>query len=194
MHRWGNSYNLREKAHSWLNCPGRQVVLGSYPSCGPGVITLCLKSFICNFLNTSGVLQDRLLEESLTEPPYVYYHNLTQAPDKYRSKYDKTEKSCGPFLLQANEDSIWKKFFYTWNCSFCAFHCIAPAWLQTINTYFVPCSTHWLKNCWMLSRTIRLASIIITPKRTSVLNYSSLHKHSTRYRAISKSDILRIIE
>ncbi len=43
-----------------------------------------------------------LLEKSLTQTPYVYYHKLTQAVDKYRSYYDGTARSCGPLLLQDN--------------------------------------------------------------------------------------------
>ncbi len=54
-----------------------------------------LKSFLCVFWNSSGILYDRLLEKSVTESPNVCNHKLIQIAGKYRSHYDKTAKSAG---------------------------------------------------------------------------------------------------
>ncbi len=58
-----------------------------------------MKSLRCILWNCSGVLCDRLLENSLAETPVVYYHKLAQAADKHRFHYETTAKRCETLLL-----------------------------------------------------------------------------------------------
>ncbi len=49
-----------------------------------------LKTFLCIFWNSSGVLHDRVSEMSLLATPYAKYHKLTKVARSYCSNYDKT--------------------------------------------------------------------------------------------------------
>ncbi len=61
-----------------------------------------LKTLLCIFWNSSGVLHDRVSEMSLMAPPYAKYHKLTKAARNYCSHYDKTSENCGPLRLEDN--------------------------------------------------------------------------------------------
>ncbi len=61
-----------------------------------------LKSFLCIFRNSFGVLHDRPLEKGLTATSDAYYNKFTYVSDKYRSHYDKTVTNCGPLLMHDN--------------------------------------------------------------------------------------------
>ncbi len=61
-----------------------------------------LKTLLCIFWNSSGVLQDRVSEMSLMPTPYAKYHKLTKVAKNYCSHYDKISANCGPLRLEEN--------------------------------------------------------------------------------------------
>ncbi len=61
-----------------------------------------LKTLLCIFWNSSGVLHDRVSEMSLMATPYAKYHKLTNVARNYCSHYDKTSENCGPLRLEEN--------------------------------------------------------------------------------------------
>ncbi len=61
-----------------------------------------LKTLLCIFSNSPGVLRDRVSEMSLMATPYVKHHKLTKVARNYCSHYDKTSENCGPVRLEEN--------------------------------------------------------------------------------------------
>ncbi len=61
----------------------------------PRVSRYGLKTLLCIFWNSPGVLHDRVSETSLMETPYAKYHELTKVDSNYCSRYDKTSENCG---------------------------------------------------------------------------------------------------
>ncbi len=53
-----------------------------------------LKTLLCIFWNSSGVLHDRVSEMSLMATPYAKYHKLIKVARNYCSHYDKTSENC----------------------------------------------------------------------------------------------------
>ncbi len=68
----------------------------------PKVSRYGLKTLLCIFWNSSGVLHDRVSEMSLMATPYAKYHKLTKVAWNYCSYYDKTSENCGPLRLEEN--------------------------------------------------------------------------------------------
>ncbi len=66
----------------------------------PRVSRYGLKTLLCIFWNSSGVLHDRVSDMSLMATPYVKYHKLTKVTNKYCSHYDNTSENCGPLRLE----------------------------------------------------------------------------------------------
>ncbi len=56
----------------------------------PRVSRYALKTLLCIFWNSSGVIHDRVSEMSLMATPYAKYHKLTKVAGNYCSYYDKT--------------------------------------------------------------------------------------------------------
>ncbi len=61
-----------------------------------------LKTLLCIFWNSSGVLHDRGSEMSLRATPYAKHHKLTKVARNYYYHYDKTSENCGPLRLEEN--------------------------------------------------------------------------------------------
>ncbi len=61
----------------------------------PWISKYGLKAFLCIFWNSSGVLQNRLLETILMETPYVNYHKLTKVAYKYYPTTPRYRKLAG---------------------------------------------------------------------------------------------------
>ncbi len=68
----------------------------------PRVSRYGLKTLLCIFSNSSGVLHDRVSEMSLMATPYVKYHKLTKVSRNNCSHYDKTSENCGPLRFEEN--------------------------------------------------------------------------------------------
>ncbi len=68
----------------------------------PRISRYGLKTLLCIFWNSSGVLHDRVSEMSLMATPYVKYRNLAKVARNYCSHYDKTLENCGPLRLEEN--------------------------------------------------------------------------------------------
>ncbi len=61
-----------------------------------------MKTGLCIFWNSVGVLHDRVSEMSLMATPYAPYHSLTKVTRKYYSHYGKTTGNCGPLRSEEN--------------------------------------------------------------------------------------------
>ncbi len=59
----------------------------------PSVSRYGLKTILCIFWNSSGVLRDTVSEMSLRATPYAKYHKLTKVARNYCSQYDKTSEN-----------------------------------------------------------------------------------------------------
>ncbi len=68
----------------------------------PRVRRYGLKTLLCIFWNSPGVLQDSVSEMSLMATPYARYHKLAKVGRNYCSLYDKTSENCGPLRLEEN--------------------------------------------------------------------------------------------
>ncbi len=68
----------------------------------PSVSRYGLKTLLCIFWNSSGVLRDTVSEMSLMATPYAKYHQLTKVARKYCSDHDKTLENCWPLRLEEN--------------------------------------------------------------------------------------------
>ncbi len=68
----------------------------------PRVSRHSLKTLLCIFWNSSGVLRDRVTEMSLMATPYDKYHKLTKVARNYCSHYDKISENCGGLRLKEN--------------------------------------------------------------------------------------------
>ncbi len=68
----------------------------------PGVSRYGLKTLLCIFWNSSGVLQNRVSEMSIMATPYAKYHKLTKVARNNCSHYDKTSEHYGPLRLGEN--------------------------------------------------------------------------------------------
>ncbi len=116
----------------------------------PRVSKYGLKTFLCIFWNSSGVLQNELLETSPTVTPYVNYDKLTKVANKYCSNYEKTSENCGPLRLQDNAlkhtTNQRKTVFLHEIVTLVATHCIAQTRPQTVCIHFIPYNTFQLKN------------------------------------------------
>ncbi len=62
----------------------------------PRVSRYGLKTLLCIFCNSSGVLQDGVSEMSQMATAYAKYHKLTKIPRNYCSHYGKTSENSGP--------------------------------------------------------------------------------------------------
>ncbi len=58
----------------------------------PRISRCGLKTLLCIFWNSSGVLHDRVSEMRLMATPYAKYHKLTEVAKNYCSHYDKTSE------------------------------------------------------------------------------------------------------
>ncbi len=68
----------------------------------PRVSRNSLKTLLCIFWNSSGVLQGGISEMTLMATPYAKYYKLTKVAWYYCSHYDKTSENCGPLRLEDN--------------------------------------------------------------------------------------------
>ncbi len=68
----------------------------------PRVNRYGLKTLLCIFWNSSGVLQDRVSEVSLMVTHYAKYHKLITVARNYCSRYEKTTENCWPLRLEEN--------------------------------------------------------------------------------------------
>ncbi len=68
----------------------------------PRVSRYGMKTLLCIFWNSFGVLHDRVSEMSLMATPYATYHRLTKVARNYCSHYGKTTGNCGPLRLEEN--------------------------------------------------------------------------------------------
>ncbi len=68
----------------------------------PRVSRYVLKTLLCIFWNSSGVLHDRVSEMSPVSTPFAKYHKLTKVDRNYCSHYDKISENCGPLRLEEN--------------------------------------------------------------------------------------------
>ncbi len=100
----------------WCNSYGKKRVYLKPPDSvqRPRVSKYGLKTFLCIFWNSSGGLQNWLLETSLMVTPYVNYHKLTKVTNKYCFHFDKTSKSKDAFktMLVSTRQIKEKLLFY----------------------------------------------------------------------------------
>ncbi len=72
----------------WIICnnDGKKLFYLKPPDCvqRPRVSRYGLKTLLCVFWNTSGVLQDRLSEMNLMATPYTKYHKVTKLDKVYK--------------------------------------------------------------------------------------------------------------
>ncbi len=68
----------------------------------PRVSRYGLKTLLCIFWNSSGVLLDRVSEMTLMATPYARNHKLTSVVRNYCTHCDKTSENCGALRLEEN--------------------------------------------------------------------------------------------
>ncbi len=92
-----------------------------------------LKTFLCIFWNSCGVLCDRIFKKGLPVTPDAYYHKLINVSAKYRSCHDNTVKSFEPLHLQDNVRKNTK--IQTKACFSTLLTVSLPVWLHMICIY-----------------------------------------------------------
>ncbi len=85
------SFVDQSEAHKWM-CILQQ----------PRVSRYGLKTLLCIFWNSPGVLHDRVSIMRLMATSYAKCHKLTKVARNYCSHYDKTSENCGPLRLEEN--------------------------------------------------------------------------------------------
>ncbi len=123
----------------------------------PRVSKYGLKTFLCIFWNSSGVLQNELLETSLKVTPYVKYHTLTKVAYKYCSHYNRTSKNCRSLCLQDNArkhtTNQRRAGLLHWIFTLVATQRVAPT--------FCSLQRFLAEKCWMTSRRWKRCFFII---------------------------------
>ncbi len=68
----------------------------------PRVSRYGLKTLLCIFWNSSGILHDRVSEMSLMATPYAYYHTLNKVALTIVPTTTRHRNNCGPLRLEEN--------------------------------------------------------------------------------------------